>query len=158
MKFGTNHNLVVLGLAVVMLLSLIIFGEAFQKDISHSKGQTNNVTTVYIGQKQLKTLIVTTDKDRAQGLSGRQSLAPYDAMLFVFDTPAPYGFWMKDMLFSIDIIWLDSFKKVVHVKEDARPESYPEIFTPETSAKYVLEVPAGFARENNVKIGSEFSF
>jgi len=79
-------------------------------------------------------------------------------MLFVFDRPGPYGIWMKDMRFPIDILWLDSSKQVVSIKRRAEPSSYPDIFTPEADAEYVLEISAGFAGEHDLKIGNQISF
>ena len=79
-------------------------------------------------------------------------------MLFVFDKPGQYPFWMKDMNFAIDIIWIGEDLRVVYIKKDARPELYPETYTPTENAKYVLEVPAGFSEKNNLKVGDSASF
>ena len=94
-----------------------------------------------------------TPMEREQGLSARQDLAEGQGMLFVFDTPGRYGFWMKDMNFPIDIIWIDEDRKVVYIKENANPESYPNSFVSTEDAKYVLEVPARFSEKNNIKVG-----
>jgi uncharacterized membrane protein (UPF0127 family) len=79
-------------------------------------------------------------------------------MLFVFDRPDTYSFWMKDMNFPIDIIWLSSDMKVVYTKKNARPELYPEIYIPKEKAKYVLEVVAGFSDKNNLQEGDSVLF
>ena len=76
-------------------------------------------------------------------------------MLFVFDHPAQYPFWMKDMNFPIDIIWIDENLKVIFIKKNAVPESYPEVFTSPQNSKYVLEVVAGFSDKYNIKIGDK---
>ncbi len=76
-------------------------------------------------------------------------------MLFVFDKPDIYSFWMKDMLFPIDMIWISEDGKVVYIERDARPESYPNSFIPDAPAKYVLEVNAGFSEKNNLKVGDK---
>ena len=60
---------------------------------------------------------------------------------------------MKEMNFPIDIIWLDENLKIVAIKENAMTESYPEVFTPSTPARYVLEVPAGFVQKNKISVG-----
>ncbi len=62
------------------------------------------------------------------------------------------------MQFSIDIIWISEDLKVVDIKEEATPESYPESFAPKEGAKYVLEVGAGFSKLNNLKIGDSVKF
>jgi uncharacterized membrane protein (UPF0127 family) len=62
---------------------------------------------------------------------------------------------MKEMNFPIDIIWVSSEKKIIYIKENATPASYPELFQPEDDAMVVLEVPAGDAKKYNFSIGEE---
>ena len=71
-------------------------------------------------------------------------------MLFVLDTPSIQGVWMKDMEFSIDIIWIDENKKIITIARDVAPVTYPQVFYPTELAKYILEVPAGFAATHGV--------
>jgi uncharacterized membrane protein (UPF0127 family) len=111
-----------------------------------------------IGNQILTARIANTDKLRTQGLSGSPELGEGNAMLFVFDTSAIQSFWMKDMNYAIDIIWLDESKKIVAIKEHATPESFPEQFSPDTPALYVVEVSDGFVKENKVKVGDVVSF
>lgn len=75
-------------------------------------------------------------------------------MLFVFDEPGHYAFWMKDMRFPIDIIWAGPDGRVVHIEENLSPETYPNSFSSALPAQYVLEVPAGFAQAHAVQLGS----
>ncbi len=95
---------------------------------------------------------------RTRGLSGHQPLASNEGMLFVFPEDDLYEIWMKDMLFSIDIIWLDSEYRIVDVKERASPESYPEVFTPSVPARYVLELSLGFFKLHGLKKGDRLEF
>jgi len=74
-------------------------------------------------------------------------------MLFVFPEDGVYRFWMKDMRFSIDIIWLSDSGEVLHIEHSLAPSTYPNSYGPTTSARYVLEVPAGFAVFHNLHIG-----
>ena len=71
-------------------------------------------------------------------------------MLFIFEKPGVYGFWMKNMVIPVDIIFIDENKKVVHIEERVQPcENDPcKIYRPKSPVKYVLEVKAGFIREN----------
>lgn len=92
---------------------------------------------------------VSTPAAMSQGLSGRKSLADNQGMLFVFPQEGYHSFWMKGMLFPIDIIWLDKDYKVVYVKENAQPCTflYCPLYTPNKPAQYVLEaVPGTFKR------------
>jgi uncharacterized membrane protein (UPF0127 family) len=101
--------------------------------------------------------IADTPEARAQGLSGRSSLAPNTGLLFIFDTPGRPGFWMKDMIFPIDIIWLSAQGTVAQVTENFTPNSYPEIIYPKQDVTRVLEVPAGSAATFQIKTGDSFS-
>ena len=75
--------------------------------------------------------------------------------MFVFDQLDFHGIWMKDMKFPIDIIWLDDTQQVVTIKTYISPDSYPEVFRPTQESLYVLEVPAGFVKTAEIKIGDQ---
>ena len=117
-----------------------------------------NIKSVKIAGQNIKVDLALTDSEIVQGLSGRRDLKDNEGMLFVFDRPGNYPFWMKDMNFSIDMIWIDENMKVVYIKKDARPESYPVTYGPNESAKYVLEVVSGFSDKNNLKAGDAVGF
>ena len=106
-----------------------------------------------IGDAELIVELADTDKKRIQGLSARESLAEGRGMLFIFENQGLYGFWMKDMLFSIDIVWLDENLTVVGVEEGVSPETFPEVFYPDRAIISALELPTGFAEENGIDTG-----
>ena len=108
---------------------------------------------VQIAGQTLKVDLALTREAQERGLSARQDLAEDEGMLFVFDYSNIYPFWMKDMNFPIDIVWIGEDLKVVYIKKDAEPSSYPAAFTPTEDAKYVLEVVSGFSDKNNLKVG-----
>ena len=125
----------------------------------------DNIKYVKIAGQSIKVDLALTSEEQRQGLSGRSGLQRDEGMLFVFDRPGKYPFWMKDMNFPIDIIWFAPSKggdsedlKVVYIKKNALPESYPENFSPPENAKYVLEVLAGFSEKNNLKEGDSVLF
>jgi uncharacterized membrane protein (UPF0127 family) len=104
--------------------------------------------------------IVDTPISRAKGLSGRRGLAPDEAMLFVFDYPGKYGFWMKDMLFPIDIVWISEDGTVVHIERNISPDTYskqapPQTFMNTPDAKYVLELASGQAERFGLYLGTK---
>ena len=107
-----------------------------------------------IGKVKLQVAVADTDALRGQGLSGTTSLAPTEAMLFVFDTPQRPRFWMKDMDFAIDILWIGQTDRVLDITENADPKDFPQTYAPNTDVMYVLEVPAGFVKANGIHVGS----
>lgn len=81
-------------------------------------------------------------QERAQGLSGRASLGQDSAMLFVFDQNDSRCFWMKDVRFGIDMIFIDQDFTVNKIEKNVLPETYPKYFCSD-GTKYVIEVNQG---------------
>ena len=101
-----------------------------------------------------------TGEQRTKGLAVKDSLAENESMLFYFSKANEYAFWMKDMKFPIDIIWLDTDRKVIHIEHSLEPcdsDACP-LYKPEGKTQYVLETVAGFAQKNNVIEGTVVEF
>lgn len=111
-----------------------------------------------IGGVPLDVAIAHTQEEQSRGLSGTSSLSANEGMLFVFDAPKIPNFWMKDMNYSIDMIWIDNDLRVSGVVSNVTPDTYPEEFSPDTPIRFVLEVPAGFTEANNIISGTEVTF
>jgi uncharacterized membrane protein (UPF0127 family) len=112
---------------------------------------------LYAGSNCITLERVATSEARMKGLSDRDSLARNSGMLFVFDRPDEQCFWMKDMRFNIDMVWLDSDRKIIKIVPDARPDSYPSTYCAENT-KYVIEFNAGDAKEFNLTTGQQLWF
>ena len=93
-----------------------------------------------------------------KGLSGHEPLQDNEGMFFVFKKPDNYGFWMKDMLFPIDIVWISEDFKVTHIEKSVLPESYPKVFYSGVPSMYVLEINSGQSDKKNIKIGDFVKF
>ena len=112
---------------------------------------------VWINGARFMVEVADTPEARAQGLSGRPNLAPNTGLLFIFDTPSRPGFWMKEMKFPIDIVWLGPNDTIIQVTENFTPNSYPQIIYPKQDVTRVLEVPAGSVAAFHIKTGDSFS-
>ena len=108
--------------------------------------------TVSVGRATLKVELAQTPKEKMTGLSHRSSLAEGRGMLFLFKNEGSHSFWMKDTHFPIDMIWINARKEVVHIEHDVVPETFPQSFSSPIPALYVLEVPAGYAK-NRITVG-----
>lgn len=97
--------------------------------------------------------VADTPRARTTGLSEHKSLGENEGMWFEFESNGQYRFHMKDMDFSIDIIWLDENKEVVDITADISPQTFPDTFTAKKPFRYVLEVNAGFAEVKGIEIG-----
>ncbi|NTV44307.1 MAG: DUF192 domain-containing protein [Candidatus Yonathbacteria bacterium] len=113
---------------------------------------------VALGGTIITVEVADTEEKSLRGLSGRSSLPRDTGMLFLFPSEDRHSFWMKDMSFPIDIIWFSSDKTIVGILPNLAPETYPKSFVSSTPDRYVLEVPAGFAREHNLSIGMSASW
>ena len=116
----------------------------------------SDIKSINIAGQNLNLELAITTEQKNKGLSFRSKIEKDYGMLFVFDYPGKYSFWMKDMNFPIDMIWIGEDQRVVFIKQNASPESYPEVYQPgknDSSAKYILEVYSGFTKDNNLKVG-----
>jgi hypothetical protein len=101
---------------------------------------------------------VNTREDLAKGLMFRKSLEENRGMFFIFDIEDYHPFWMKNMNFPIDIIWLSSDFKVVHIEQNVQPcRTDCQVYTPAKPARYVLEVNTGFTERNGIGIEDKIS-
>ena len=145
---------------IILAAVFLVFGIALFFDNRPSLYQYTNEAidqpNIKIGQKTISVEIADTQEKQKKGLSGRENLPEDSGMLFVFKEEGRHQFWMKDMKFPIDIIWINK-DTVVDITHDARPENdggYLKIYEPRSKVRFVLEVNSGFAKENNVKIGN----
>ena len=115
---------------------------------------SGNIVRIKIGDEIFTVRVAETQSARERGLSGTRALAPTDGMLFEFPTNALHSIWMKDMLIPIDIVWLSDEFLVVDIRENVSPDTFPAIFTPKLSARFVVELSAGAVKAFNIKEGS----
>lgn len=113
---------------------------------------------IVLGEQNIRVAISDTVRTRVQGLSKTESLKDNQGMLFIFDEPDYYSFWMKEMKYPIDIIWFGANKEIVSIKENIDPSTYPRSFVSDKVALYVLEVPAGFVQTHKISLGMSFYF
>lgn len=119
--------------------------------------------TVKIGETTFRVEVVKTVEEKAKGLAGHKPLNDNKGMLFEFPSGDGYGFWMKGMTFSIDIIWIKN-KKIIYFVENVFPplpgqsDDKLTIYTPPEPAEYVLEIKAGETKKNKIKINDRFAF
>jgi len=134
-------------IALVTTILIIVFSFYHKNQISNAEGK------VRIGETYIPVLIADTNEERVRGLSGTKSLSDGLGMLFIFEQPAKYGFWMKDMSFDIDIVWIDIESRVIGLEKWVSRDSYPKVFYPPGEVKYVLELSAGFIDKNEIYVG-----
>lgn len=119
--------------------------------------------TVKIGNVTFAVEVASTTATRARGLSYRANLAEGTGMLFIFDSPGIQNFWMKDMNFALDMIWIGpnasgTGEEVLGVAQNAEPQPGSPLWqltiynSPDGTDK-VLEVNAGTVLRDGIKVG-----
>lgn len=152
------------GIQVIILVIIILGGLylAMNKNILKSYlpiGVINSPTNqIKIGEVLINVEIAETQSARTNGLSGREQLATFSGMLFVFDSSKKYQFWMKGMKFPIDMIFINDGKvvdfltEVPVAKKDTSDADLPR-YQPTVPIDMLLETNAGFIQNNNILKG-----
>lgn len=135
----------------------IALGALFGVLLLRHPTQTTPKAFISTGNIRIPVTIADTVHERERGLSGTASLQAGTGTLFIFPKAGMYGFWMKDMQYPLDIVWIDDMWKVVGV-QTASPDSYPTVFYPPSDVRYVLEINAKEATVDNLLIGTELQF
>ncbi len=125
--------------AFIIILLLLIF---------YLKPKT---TEIKIAGKTFSAEVADNTLTRSRGLMHRAAASP---MLFIFPSETQEGFWMKNVNFPLDIIWIDSEKKIIGWdRMEPCFEKECKIYSPPGPIKYALEVEAGFVEKNKIKVG-----
>lgn len=114
-------------------------------------------TVVFPDKTKVTVEIADTEEKRQRGLMFREHLAPTDGMIFLFDEPGNYPFWMKNTLIPLDMIWVDKNAQIVWIAQSVPPckaDPCPS-FDHKGMASYVVEVVSGFATDHKLKVGDK---
>ncbi len=122
----------------------------------------NNRTVTLPDGTKIRAELVTKEVDLMRGLMYRESLAENAGMLFAYGKPGFYRFWMHEVKFRIDILWLDRERRIVQIVHNLPPcpgpaESCP-VYGGDFSSLYVLELNSGMAKKHNLKPGMVIDF
>ncbi len=158
----------------VVALLIVAFGAiilTFNAGLLPNVGQSTSANTnssspstgqLKIGQDVLNVEIADTQAKRQLGLGGRDNLATDSGMLFVFSDTDKHSFWMKDVHFSLDFVWiLDN--KVVDVTQNVPPPAPDQsvsslpIYESNSPINKVLEVNGGYASSHNIQVGDSIT-
>ncbi len=172
-----KKDLGIIGGLFLLIILLATVGRAFSSfGFLNNQGSSSSLLDLNIFEKKemkvipltvrdlaIDTQVAATPDERKKGLSGRESLPINSGMLFVFDSAANWGIWMKDMQFPIDIIWINADRKIVYIVQNATPQpgkkdSELAIYRSNSTALYVLEVNAGISNLHNLQVGDTANF
>lgn len=147
------RRIIFLALAVALMGAACNRQETPNVDPSYSDG------TILIAGRSISYELAAGPIKKQKGLSGRASIEENQGMLFQFDIPDFPTFWMKDMNFTIDIIWLRG-NEVIDISTEAQaepgvPDPLLKTYKSASPSDRVLELKAGWAARNSLKIGDK---
>ena|SRR3989338_1441751 len=130
-------------LVPLVVFLILLIGYAFYKDFN------GNSKEICVENKTCFSIEVADSLDeRKIGLSDKNSIEENEGMLFIFQQEEIPGFWMKDMGFPIDIVWIDKNMKITGIEKSLEPcEEGKEcpVFYPSRNIMYVLEISSGLS-------------
>ncbi len=142
---------------------LVVVGFAVQRNqtnespLSFEATTNSSLTAVTVNDKTFTVEIAQTEEQKAQGLSGRETLDKNSGMIFVFVPTTIPTFWMRDMKFALDFVWISENLEVIDITRNVPPPepntplaALPQ-YSPKSEVKYVLEINAGQA--DGISIG-----
>lgn len=144
-------SLLLLTLGFVLIFAYFYLNNNSKVSIRNTDGKTLRINA----------LIADSDIEKTKGLAILNTLADNTGMLFINSADISTPFWMLNMKFPIDIIFMDSNKKVVYIYENAQPcvdESQCKLIFADQPYRYVLEVNAGYSKANNIQIGNQITW
>jgi uncharacterized membrane protein (UPF0127 family) len=145
-------------ITIIILVVLGVVGYNYFK----SKGVSFfSSATATAKDHRINLILAKSAQEKEVGLSSRTSLDQDQGMLFPFDKPDYYSFWMRDMKMPIDILFINGTKIVTIYKNVAPPASSTEelpIYKPKEPADKVLELKAGGSDQYGLKEGDQITF
>ena len=153
--FLRNRNLLVrLVIGIFVVLVLITFF------VLINGSDIINPPKAVLGERSFTVAIADDPKERMKGLSGKEKFNNDRGMLFIFDKPDYYSFWMRDMKFPLDIIFIKENKivKIYHNVQAPKNQEGLSIYQTPTPSDRVLEINAGLSKEYGFKEGQEIEF
>ena len=140
---------------IVFLFAIILFYPNFSFALFERKGQVEIATTDGKLQK-FNVEFARSEAEKAKGLMFRERLADDEGMLFMWNTSSLRQFWMKNTLINLDILFIDSDYRVVHIEESAQKGSL-RIISSLLPVQYVLEINAGQSQLRKITPGALLS-
>lgn len=138
----SRKHIIFSSLLIFLIVGILFFGHKYFKVVS-------------VNGKIFITELALTPKEQEKGLGERKDLCERCAMLFYFKTKDIYLFWMKDMNFDLDIIWiLDN--EIAYIEKNVSHQSLEKI-DPKIKADKVFEINAGLSEKFNFKIGDRIN-
>jgi hypothetical protein len=151
-------GIIIIGFILFLILPNLINNNENNKYYSFTKeGELTFYDSSNVKKVTIDIEIANTDYERQLGLMNRKEMGDKQGMLFIFPLEEQQSFWMRNCLFSQDMIFVNGDNRIVTIHKNTKvlsDQSYPS----SAPAKYVVEVNAGFTEKYNVKEGDKISW
>jgi len=149
-------------LFIFALFLVLAFGMVFAQNYLKTKSFSlfKKTPTITINDRSFQISVADSQKEREIGLSETKSLPENQGMIFLFEKPGYYSFWMKNMKIPIDIIYINN-DQIVTIHNNLQPPKEQEssiVYIPEEPSDKVLEIKAGLSRAYNFKKGDKVKY
>ena len=135
------------------ILTAWLAGLAFGAVAAHADCASDRVDLRgEFGQVSFTVSVADTPQERAQGLMHVETMPRFEGMLFIYETPQPLAFWMRNTLIPLDMIFLNAAGEIRHIHPNAIPHDETPIRAPEPGLA-VLEINGGMAETLNLSVG-----
>ena len=144
----------------VYTMDILLLVDMLPKTVDTDKSVVQLVN-LRVRDKIVRAELADTPDRRTTGLMFREFMEKDSGMFFVFSSAGLHSFWMKDTKLPLDILWLDDKYKVIYMRQNVQPcdEVATPVcpsYVPESKARYVLEVNAGWVGKNGIMLGDQF--
>lgn len=146
--FWINTRNFLIGIGLIVFIGFIFWS-----------GSNFESKTISVAEHSLKVWIADDPAEQAKGLSGKDAMPDNRGMLFVMPVKDITQFWMKDMNFALDFIWIDN-GTIVEIDQNISPcgpESDCPAIAPSYPVNYILEVNSGWVAANDISVGQSVS-
>lgn len=147
--------LLAFGLLLIIIAGILVT-QNYLKTNSFSLFKKNSTAT--IDNHTFKLVVASSQREKELGLSETKSLPQDQGMIFLFEKPDYYSFWMKNMTFPIDIIYVNK-DRIVTIRNNVQPPKSPIenpiIYMPSDPSDKVLEIQAGLSEKYSFKKGDK---
>jgi uncharacterized membrane protein (UPF0127 family) len=139
---------------------LLVYREEFLRQGDLGPPHLASTPVILPSGDKIQAELAATASERARGLMQRPVLDGDKGMLFLFEAPGLYRFWMLNTLVPLDILWLDSSRQIIYISADTPPcqTQVCATYGPNEPAQYVLEIAAGEAARRGLKPGDRLNW
>ena len=144
-------------IGAAIFISLFIFSKRGQKNEETSENNDSFISIMTKEGDEIKIEVeyAETPDEWSYGLMSRISMNENFGMLFIFPIEENRTFWMKNTLISLDILYIDSNKKIVSIARNTKTNQTDEVYPSLFPSLYVLEVNGGFCEKNSIQEGDQ---